>query len=568
MQSLAEQFLVKILAGIPGLVIRSHEHEEAIDEIHRVCIEPSYQWQLATFDLDEGVQMFVPGAGGRGWLRIPRWYDEQHTDDGVKFVEKTSRCCDPEKAIRSLPGFQADKVIEDADGNSRPVSTILVLKNHSRWLTSPGLIQLVANRLWAGKSVSQHIVLLSHTSELPVELRKMMESGHIVHPLPDREQIRVIIEDTANKTELPEDLEPVIDAAAGFTRMGVEDAVALSLIEKQRVDSETIFDLKAEAFKNSSKSIRIYRGGLTLEDYGGAEFLKEFTMDLLSGPRDVPPHFRPRGIFLLGPSGTGKTHFARCIGSAVHRAVAICNIGRNKGRYQGEAGENLDTMLDTGRAMSPCIMVLDEVEGQLSGGKDTGATDGGVKAEMNSSLLEYMDNRDDKDVFFIACANDIRPIMRDMPEFTREGRFTGMFFVDLPNRASRDDIWKLKLAAFEFIDPTKDLDEQFAKFKRDVGLPNDTGWTGSTIEACCSIVRARHGKITLRDQGNMMGTVAKRNQKLYDLNREWAEENDLYSTEYPGLYKKARQEETSASSGVSDGTAVRRRVVKKKKYDA
>ena len=39
-----------------------------------------------------------------------------------------------------------------------------------------------------------------------------------------------------------------------------------------------------------------------LEDYGGAEFLKEFTMDLLSGPRDVP-----RGIFLLGPSGTGKT---------------------------------------------------------------------------------------------------------------------------------------------------------------------------------------------------------------------------------------------------------------------
>ncbi|KKL18198.1 hypothetical protein LCGC14_2477880, partial [marine sediment metagenome] len=40
-----------------GLWIQSHEHEEAIQEIQGLCIDPEYQWRMATFDVDEGMMI-------------------------------------------------------------------------------------------------------------------------------------------------------------------------------------------------------------------------------------------------------------------------------------------------------------------------------------------------------------------------------------------------------------------------------------------------------------------------------------------------------------------------------
>lgn len=553
MKSLAEQFECRISAGVPGLLIRSHEHEDAIEEIRRVCCSPENHWQLATFDVDEGMLAFEQHESV--WARVPCWFEERTENGQTLYSRKDTVQTSPVAAIRGIPGLSQGKLVDYAGEMVAPPA-ILVMKNHHRWLNVPNVIQLVANRLWSYKLRGCHIVFLSPVSELPIELQKLFESGHINHPLPDRQQIRAVIGRVAEESELPDDIEPVIDACSGLTRLGVEDAIALSIREKGLVDSNDVFDLKAEAFKNSSNALQLYRGSYTLDDYGGADFLKEFCLDLLSS-RETNPKFRPRGVFLVGPGGVGKTHFAKCLGAAANRTTAVGRLPALKSKFQGEAQENMQRMFESLTAMSPCMVLFDEVEGQVSGGKDTGATDGGTKAELNSGLLSFMDSREDKDVFVLAAANDVRPILASMPEFLRLGRFDAMFFLDYPGRKAKDDIWKIHLRGYEWIDPEEDVEEAFARFRKDHGLPDDDEWTGAEIEACCSLARKRkHRGATVRNVGKSLATIAKRDIGTIQAIREWAESAGCYAAEYEGTYKIS-QHAATLSSLSSNGTVRR-----------
>ena len=54
---------------------------------------------------------------------------------------------------------------------------------------------------------------------------------------------------------------------------------------------------------------------------------------------------------------------------------------------------------------------------------------------------------------------------------TREDRFDGMVFIDLPSRPEKDVIWRIWREHFH-------IDESQQQ-------PNDDGWTGAEIKACC-----------------------------------------------------------------------------------
>jgi len=136
-KSLAEQFELKIGAGIPGLLVRSFEHEDAIEEMRQVCCDPANQWQLATFDLDEGMMVFREHE--KRWLRLPIWYEEDTNENGQKiYREQTGKMQDPQRAIVGIPGLSFGKSIEHGGEETTP-SAILVMKNHQRWLNTAGL---------------------------------------------------------------------------------------------------------------------------------------------------------------------------------------------------------------------------------------------------------------------------------------------------------------------------------------------------------------------------------------------------------------------------------------------
>ena len=97
------------------------------------------------------------------------------------------------------------------------------------------------------------------------------------------------------------------------------------------------------------------------------------------------------------------------------------------------------TSLDTAGAMAPCVLWIDEIEKGLS--TDEGSSDGGVSRRVLGTLLTWMSERK-KRVFLVATANNIQSLP---PELLRKGRFDEIFFVDLPDEATRIDIFRIHL---------------------------------------------------------------------------------------------------------------------------
>src|SRR4029077_15120987 len=120
-------------------------------------------------------------------------------------------------------------------------------------------------------------------------------------------------------------------------------------------------------------------------------------------------------------------------------------------------------------AMSPCVVMIDEVEKALAGDAASGQTDSGVAARMFAHFLTWL-NDHASDAFVVCTANDVS---RLPPEFVRAERFDATFFLDLPGASQKQAIWKLYLNQFG-LEPEQ-------------RRPRDPEWTGAEIKACCRL---------------------------------------------------------------------------------
>jgi hypothetical protein len=134
-------------------------------------------------------------------------------------------------ALHALPGL------------SEPKGTaLLLMHNLQRFLNNPELIQTVFSQLIAGKQQRTFVVVLAPTVQLPPELEKLFVV--LEHALPDRVRLESIARELTSDSpdDLPknEDLQRILDAAAGLTRYESEGAFALSLARHGAIRPEVI----------------------------------------------------------------------------------------------------------------------------------------------------------------------------------------------------------------------------------------------------------------------------------------------------------------------------------------
>ena len=83
---------------------------------------------------------------------------------------------------------------------------------------------------------------------------------------------------------------------------------------------------------------------------------------------------------------------------------------------------------------------LDEIEkGMVAAG--SGEADAGLSRRLFGAFLTWLQEKR-QEVFVVATANDLSILP---PELLRKGRFDEIFFVDLPNAAEREAIWRIHL---------------------------------------------------------------------------------------------------------------------------
>ncbi|MFA9479836.1 AAA family ATPase [Phycisphaerales bacterium AB-hyl4] len=495
--TLIEKLREYIAAAFTGLWIQTHEHEDALAEIARLCKDN--QWTLAHWDIDRGLQ--VPGGTADS-------EDPGNTISG-------SAAGDPLAAIRALGTLSSPAQPE--------TSTLLVMSNLHRLLGSAEVVQALAHQLVQGKQQRTFIVVLAPVVNIPLELEKLFVV--IEHDLPGREQLKQIAEGVATEAgELPEgdDLDRVLDAAAGLTRLEAEGAFALSLVREGKVEPEAIWELKTQTLKKSGL-LNLHRGHERFADLGGLTALKQFCLKALNRASDAT--VRARGLLLLGIPGSGKSAFAKALGRETGRPTLTLDIGALMGSLVGQTEGNLRRALATLDAMSPCIAFADEIEKALAGTASSGQTDSGVSARLFGSLLTWL-NDHTSDVFFIATCNDISKLP---PEFSRSERFDGIFFLDLPGREQKDAIWHLYQTMFELSEHER---------------PEDTNWTGAEIKACCRLARLLD--MPLHEAAEHVVPVAVTAHENVQQLRSWAAGRCL-DAEQSGIYQVQRTQRSAST---------------------
>ncbi|HEY4259098.1 MAG TPA: AAA family ATPase, partial [Schlesneria sp.] len=457
--------------------IETHEQHEATAAIAQLC--QSEQWQLATWNLDQG-------------LRVAGTAVEQNGSD-------------PLAAIRSVGSLAT------ATG-----TVVLVLENFHRFLSSAEIVQALSQQILNGKQNRTIIVILAPVVQLPIEIEKLFVV--IEHELPDRQQLDEIAREIATEAaELPAgpELETVLDAASGLTRLEAENAFSLSLVRYGRITSEAIWELKSGMLQKSGL-LELHRGQEDFSSLGGLASLKSFCKRALLQPSRGNPVKRPRGVLLLSPPGCGKSQFCKSLGKEVGRPVLIVDVGSLMGSLVGQSEERTRHALKIIDAMAPCVAMIDEVEKAFAG--INGSGDSGVASRMFGTFLSWL-NDHTSDVFVVCTANDVSKLPA---EFGRSERFDGIFFLDLPTREEKDTIWNLYFDQFE-------LD-------REQRRPDDANWTGAEIKACCRLSALLDVPLIQSSQ-NVVPVAITAAESVARL-RQWASGRCL-SAQVPGIYQHA-----------------------------
>jgi transitional endoplasmic reticulum ATPase len=180
----------------------------------------------------------------------------------------------------------------------------------------------------------------------------------------------------------------------------------------------------------------------------------------------------PRGILLVGPSGTGKTAMARALSGEKQIPLIAVDGPQLYSKWLGESERALREVFKKARRAAPCILFFDTIDAVAPKfGADQFGTD--VYQRILSQLLREIDNlRDVKGVILLAATS--RP-ERVEPALLRSGRFDYILPFAKPDATDRAAIMRLCCRRVP-LSPDVDFEEFACRTEE---------FTGADIESLC-----------------------------------------------------------------------------------
>lgn len=369
--------------------------------------------------------------------------------DGIRRVPRTdviTQTCEFQAALRHI-----DKT---------PQNGVYTLLDAQPYFENPVNVRLIKEIAQEYYKTARTMIFVGAKLELPDELSRM--SARFCLPLPDVARVREIFKEEAQLWQRQDGgslkgdqnaVELIVQHLAGMCE---EDARRLI---REAIRDDGMINLEDAQRVLKFKRDALGQGGLlefemdtgNFSDIGGLGGLKrwlEMRRVAFSGDAAKLGVDPPKGVLLLGVQGAGKSMAAKAIAGSWNVPLMRLDFGVLYNKFQGESERNLREALKQAEAMAPCVLWIDEIEKGLA--SDGGTSDGGVSRRMLGTVLTWMAERTAK-VFLVATANDVTQLP---PELLRKGRMDEIFFVDLPDAATRADIFRIHLKKRK-LDPAK-----------------------------------------------------------------------------------------------------------------
>ena len=349
------------------------------------------------------------------------------------------------------------------------------------------------------------LVMIGTKVELPAALEPF--AVRVALRLPDANALlKLVREEAAAYTAQNGGRRVEVDADA--VRQIVRNLQGLSLTDARRIarhlihrdgalgpgDLPELARLKFELL-NKSGHLHYEYDTARFADVGGARRLKRW-VEQRRAPfvQDPPPPGLepPKGVLLLGVQGCGKSLLAKAVAGGFGVPLVRLDFGTLYDKYHGETEKNLRAALASTEQLAPCVLWIDEIEKGLAAGN--GENDG-LSRRVLGYLLTWMAERKSR-VFLVATANQVHELPA---ELLRKGRFDEIFFIDLPDAATRVEIFALHL-------------DRRSLAKDDIGLSAlaaaADGFSGAEIEqVIVSALYAAHAEQASLDTQALMQAI-------------------------------------------------------------
>ncbi|MGJ5627961.1 ATP-binding protein [Nostoc sp. CALU 1950] len=308
------------------------------------------------------------------------------------------------------------------------------------FLTSEWIKSALINLKLYNTSSNKTALLLGSNASLSSDIAALAPT--IVQQLPTEEEISDYLASILPTEVSEEEIKEIAQASVGMYIADIEFLIkSVSRLDSESHGQELVKKLSAYKINLLKRVYNIeFLQPVTIA-VGGLELMQEAFKKYkrLLSPLARAYNLRlPKGVLLIGPPGTGKSHSAKACSQQMGIPLMIVEWG-NFRSYGNMAEYKLKKLLALADRINRIILYFDDFDKGFAGDDD-------LSRRLAGMLLTWMQERT-SDVLIIASANNIEWLP---PELTRSGRFDDIFKVDLPNNGERHSIFKIHLARFDY----------------------------------------------------------------------------------------------------------------------
>lgn len=325
---------------------------------------------------------------------------------------------------------------------------VFLLKDFNRFVTDLSISRKLRNISRILKLQPKTIIILGSDLTIPKELQDLITVIEFELPLEKEinQELKRLISSLGIEVN-SQLFENLARACQGLSLERIRRVLSKIIATYKTIDENSIAVLLSEKKQIIRQTEILEYSSVTenINNLGGLENLKDWLKKRKSAFSIQASNYglpTPRGLLLIGIQGTGKSLTAKAIANDWQLPLLKLDVGKLFGGIVGESESRLRQMITVAETISPCILWIDEIDKAFSNTESKG--DSGTSNRVLATFTSWLSEKT-KPVFVISTANniDLLPL-----EIIRKGRFDEIFFLDLPKKDEREEIFKIHLQEF------------------------------------------------------------------------------------------------------------------------